>query len=140
MSINSVKNVPEVVAFEAAKRKLQEFKEANSELFDVLNDLVDRYNTTLEAASKATRGQAVSCGDFELYQTATKINGKALHDAVGRERFLALGGTIKTEFTYKVDKACLQTAMSKQQVAQDIYDKVVGEEPRYHAPKPISLP
>lgn len=142
MSYNQVPitNVPEVAAFEQAKQQLQSFKAANSQFFDVLDRLVEEYNTRLEAAEKAVRAQQASCGDFDFYQKATKIDGKALHDAVGREVFISIGGTIKMEAAYKVDGKRLQLALAQQRVTKELVEEVTKEEPRYHTPKPAVLP
>lgn len=142
MSYNPVppQQIPEVIAFHNAKAQLEWFKQQNPQLFSTLDVLIDNYNTTLEAAEKAVRGANASCGDFDMYQRITKVDGKALHDAVGREAFISIGGTIKKETTYKVDNKRLQLAVAQNKVPKEVVDEVTKEEPRYHMPKPAVMP
>jgi len=132
--------VPEVQSFELAKGRLQAFKDANPKFFEVLEGLVHEYNISREAADKAVRAQCISCGDFDFYQKQTKIDGKALHDALGRGAFIKAGGTIKMEAKYAVDKKKLELAVAQGLVSAELAAEVTKEEARYHTPEAVSLP
>jgi hypothetical protein len=135
-----VVNIPEVMAFEQAKEDLARYKQCYAQIVQGLEACIERYNSTLEAADKAVRSLKASSGDFEYYQKATKIDAKSLHDAVGRETFLTIGGTLKTETVYKVDPNRLQLAVAQQKVSAELVSEVTKEEARYHTPKPAVLP
>ena len=142
MSYNQVpvQQIPEVLAYEQAKAAYTNFKVQHPQLFQQLDYLVEQLNTTMEAAEKAVRAQQATCGDFDLYQKVTKIDGKALHDAIGRETFIAIGGTVKMMADYKVDGKRLQLAVAQNRVAKDIVEEVTKEEQRYHKPTAAVIP
>ena len=142
MSYNKVSTteIPEVQAFEEAKEKLLAFKGANPKFFEVLDALVLEYNTTREAADKAVRARKASCGDFDYYQRSVKFDAKGLHDSLGREKFLAVGGSIKMEAEYKVDSKKLQLAVARKEVDAELVTELTTEEARYHSPKALSTP
>ena len=133
-------DIPEVIAFIEAQRALQEFRQAYPELFEQLDGLVDHYNTTLESAEKKCRAAEINCGPFDLYQYSTKYNGEALFGAVGRDKFLELGGTTGSEITYSIDKARFEAAVAAKKVPQEIVDLVRKEAPVFHTPKKLVLP
>lgn len=139
-NVKPVEEIPEVQAFNIARDQLQAFKEANTQFFDVLDTLIQRYNDTLEAADKAVRSHGASCGDFDYYQKQTKVDAKTLYESVGRESFLKAGGVISTKAEYKIDAKKLSLAVAQNIIAKPLADEVTKEEPRYHAPKPAVLP
>jgi len=131
---------PEVISFIEAQTALQEFRQAYPEFFEQLDVLVDQYNTTLESAEKTCRNEQVKCGPFDLYQFTTKYNAEALFNAVGRDKFLELGGTTGSEVTYSIDKARFEAAVAAKKVSKEIVDTVRKEAPVFHTPKRLVLP
>lgn len=142
MSINvkDPASINEVQAYCTAKARLQAFKDANPKFFEMLEMLVNEYNITREAAEKAVRTLNVSCGDFDYYQTQMKVDGGALHDALGRAHFLKVGGTIKMEAKYTMDKKKLDLAVAQGLIPSSVATAVSKEEPRYHVPDALVLP
>jgi hypothetical protein len=132
--------IPEVVAFDQAKQRLLQFKAANSAYYDALTQLVEDYNQKLEAADKVVRAQQVSCGDFDLYSKRPAVDGKALHDALGRPLYITVGGSVAFAVAYKVDAKKLQLAAAQGLVPQNIMDETVSETQMYHTPKSVGLP
>lgn len=131
---------PEVLAFLQAKADLEEFKQQNQELFDTLEALGERYNTALEAAEKVCRAAEVNCGPFDLYQFTTKYSGEKLFNAVGRDKFLELGGAIGSKPTYEIDKSRFEAAVAAKKVSKEIVSQVRTETPNYHKPDKLVLP
>ncbi len=132
--------IPEVMEFMAAQQAIEEFKDAHRNVFEVLETLVERYNTTLEQADKACRGQRITSGPFDLYQVTTKYNAEALYNAIGREEFLKLGGSVGTKATYDVDKGKLEAAIAQNKIDPNIVQSIRIETPNYHKPHPLSIP
>ncbi len=132
--------VPEVGRFESVKAKYEAFREANPEFFDYLGKLTEEYNTAREAAEKAVRQRGVSCGDFVLYQFATKFKPDELYSAMGHDKFLAVGGVVSTRTIYEVDKARVEAAIAAGDIPPNVADQVRIKEPRYKKPSKVELP
>ena len=132
--------IPEVMAFVTAQSDLQEFKQEHAAIFLKLEQLVDQYNTRLEAANQVCRSEGVSCGPFQLYQFTTKYNAEALFNSVGRDKFLELGGQVKTETAYSIDKAKFEAMVAQNKVNPDVVATVRTETPNFHKPEKIVLP
>lgn len=133
-------SIPEVADFALAQQQLEAFKQTYQQFFDALAPIVANYNQKLEAADKAVRAKQASCGAWELYQKVTKYDSKALHDAVGRDTFIAIGGSVKHAAGYKVDAKKLLLAVAQGKIPQATVDEIAEETCSYHAPKPAILP
>lgn len=131
--------IPEVEAFNLAKQDLETFKANNPKFFEILEMLATRYNDTLEAAEKAVRGLKVSAGDFNLYQWANKVDGNGVHDALGRNLFLEMGGSITTNTVYKIDAKAVELALSRKLINAEVAEGLVSREPRYKTPSKVVL-
>ena len=141
MSYNPVppNEIPEVQAFENAKQALEQFKAANAGVLEAFAWYAREYNDKLEAADKAVRARGASCGDFDYYQKATKIDAAALYTALGREEFVAAGGTVKMVAEYKIDAKRLEQAVATKKIDPALAAEVTRVEARYKTPKPVSL-
>lgn len=131
--------VPEVQAFIEAKEKVDRLKEAYPEVFEQLASIKDEYNSTLQAADKAVRARGVSCGPFVKYQEQTKYDAEKLYDALGREKFLEVGGKTSTITTYDVDRARLEAHIAAGAIDADVLGEVRTVSPRYRKPDPIEI-
>lgn len=130
--------LPEVVTYIDAKAQLDEFRAEYADVFEKYDVLVQGHNDALQNADKVVRAHGVSCGPFDLYQYATKYNAEAFYDAVGREKFLQMGGSIETIPKYTVDKKLFDANVAKHSIPKNVVDAVVVIEPRYKTPKPIT--
>ncbi|KPJ84926.1 MAG: hypothetical protein AMS18_16455 [Gemmatimonas sp. SG8_17] len=129
--------IPEVATYMEIRASLEGFKESNREVFEAFDTLVQAHNTALEAADKVVRAREISCGPWEYYQQQQKIDVDGLYDALGREKFLSIGGQLKTITTRDVDKTKLNSAITRGDIPEKVVDTVITLAPRYHAPKPI---
>lgn len=132
--------IKEVVEFLDAQGALQEFKEAHKEVFEQFAQLAERYNAALEQAEQVVRARGVKCGPFDLYQFATKYNAEALYNAVGRGKFLELGGKIEQVTQYDVDKGRLEAAIAQKKLEPSVVDNIRKETPNFHKPDRVVLP
>jgi hypothetical protein len=132
--------VPEVVAFLNAKDKLEAFKEQYAEMFEQLELIGQEYNAALEAADKAVRAQGISCGPFEVYQTATTYDPTALFDTVGEQRFVELGGKINTVKTYELDDARIEAVVAAGKLPPAVVSAFRKVTPRYHKKVKVAIP
>lgn len=140
ISTKNIADIPEVVSYEQAKQMLNNFKAANPKFCETLAQLAEQYNQCREAAEKAVKALNVSCGDFDLYQKADKVDGDKVLDALGRDLFVEIGGTIKAKNEAKITAKQLQLALARNAIEQELYDEVVTEEPRYHKPLEYIVP
>lgn len=135
-----VAEIPEVSSFERLQEEYQAFRKANPEFFKYLEALAERYNSALEAADKAVRARQISCGDFALYQIATKYNADILFQGMGHDRALAVGGIASTRTVYEVDKTRVEASIASGAIPPAIADQVKKQEPRYKKPSKLELP
>ena len=133
-------DVPEVIEYVNASDAITEFKSEHAEVFTQLDTLVERHNTALQQADKVCRANGVSCGPFDLYQFSTKYDAEALFNAVGRDRFLQLGGKLETQTVYSVDKGRLEAAIAQDKLPDDVVEQVRKETPNFHKPDPLVIP
>lgn len=135
---NSVnpQDIPEVAQYEHMKEVLNNFKNDpnNARVIGTYADIVESYNSAREAAEKAVRTARVKCGDFNLYQQVEKTDGEKVLNAVGREAFIRMGGSLKVKYEPKISVRQLKVALAKQEISQELYDEVVRVEDRYHVP------
>jgi hypothetical protein len=136
------KEIPVVLEFLDAQEALQEFKEQYADVFAHLEKLVDRYNTTLEQADKTCRQSEVKCGPFDAYQISVRYNAEALYDAVGRDTFLQVGGSINNKTVYDIDKGRLEAAIAapNSKIPDAVVSSVRKESLSYHTPAKLSIP
>lgn len=131
--------VPEVAAFVEAEEILQQFIAGHPEVFQTFRILMEDRNTKRQAADKVVRALGVVCGPWELSSKRTGIKAEALLDALGREKFLAVGGTIETKPVYSVDKKRFEQAVATHQVPAELAKEVVVDTIAYSAPKDVVL-
>lgn len=135
-----VATIPEVIEFVDAQATIEEFKADNVAVFAMLAELTDRYNTALEQADKVCRARGVSCGPFDLYQFSVKYDAEALYNAVGRDKFLELGGKIEVQTVYDVDKGRLEAMAAQRKVPEEVISQVRKETPAFHKPPKLVVP
>lgn len=139
ITVRQPHEIPEVAAFEQAKAQLEAFREANPQFFQHYNALVEDYNQKLEAADKVVRAEGVACGSFDLYQSYTKYDWEKLYMAIGRERFLEVGGTIKNKKVLAGTSKTLELAISRSMVPPDVVEACTTIETRYHTPDKVVI-
>jgi len=127
----------EVKEFLEAQDRIIRYREAHPDVFETYEELASTYNDKLEAADKVVRGGALSVGPFEKYQVQNSYDADKLFEEVGMEKFLAMGGTIKTKAVYEVDPNRLKAAIAQGTVPADVVKKVHKETPKYHKPQKL---
>jgi len=132
-------SVPEVAAYQEVRARYAAFRDANPEFFQYLDALQEEMNQKLQAADKAVRSREISCGDFELYQYQTKYVAEELLQAMGRDRFLQVGGTMTTQTVYGVEKARVEAAIKCGDIPANVAERVRIKSPRFHSPDPLVI-
>lgn len=133
-------DIPEVVDFLDAQDAIKSFREENEDFFTELGQLVEKYNTTRQAADAVVRQKQVTCGPWDLYTFTIKYDAETLYNALGRDMFLMVGGEIKTKTEYSIDKARLEAAAAQGKVSKDIFESVRKVQPTFHSPKDLNTP
>lgn len=134
------KSIPEVAAFLKVQRELAKLREHFPTAYAKLLALADVYNPTLEAADKAVRTRAVTCGPFEVKDFARKLDVEQLVDLLGRGEFVRHGGVIATAETFALDLARFEGLVARGVVTEEIERRVLKHIPRYSKPGSIVLP
>lgn len=129
--------IPEVQEYLDIKQQLDALKAEHPDVFMLYTDLVDRYNTALEAAENAVRGQGVSCGPFENFSVSHKYDAQKMLDELGEELFLACGGAVGTKPSYTVDVATVEAAIASGKIPPATLDNFRAVSRSYKTPKKI---
>ena len=132
-------SVPELIAYERAKRELDDFKKKHSAVITELASLAEVHNATLEAADKVMRANYYTCAPFNLQHFTTKYDADQAFAELGRNGFLAVGGRIDTKEVYELDKDRFEAAASQGKIADTVMEKVRTETPTYKKPKPLAV-
>jgi hypothetical protein len=135
-----VEQLPEVGQFVNADERVKAFKEVHADLFGEYQQLVNERNTLWQQADQAVRSQAVSCGPWDRYSETVKYDADALYEAVGRDEFLRLGGTIKTVQQRNIDRDHIKVRIEAGELNAEVVDRVRKVTGTYHAPKKMELP
>jgi hypothetical protein len=90
--------------FEVAEQTLAMYEEEHKAIFSEYRELIEERNQKREAADKMVRGKDVSCGPWKRFTETIKWDPDELYQRLGRNNFLAIGGTIGTELVYSIDK------------------------------------
>lgn len=129
-----------VAEYEQAKAMLEQFKAQNAPLIEQLRQFLEHYNQTREKAEKAVRAAGVTCGDFDLYQQVNKVDGEKALSATGREKFIRVGGSVKTTVSAKIGIKQWDTALARGEIDAETYEECKKLENRYHVPESGALP
>lgn len=132
--------VPEVLALQEAIENLNNWKKTYQGAYDEFIELGIQYNTALEAADKVMRAREASSGPIEMLGYSASFNANALYDAVGREDFLKLGGSVQTIQQYDIDKKQFEGYVVQNKVPKAVVEKVVTYTPRFKVLKKVSVP
>lgn len=135
----AVDDVPELMAYELAKRNLDDFKKKHAPLIEELSALAEAHNTTLEAADKVMRANNYTCAPFNLQHFTTKYDADEAFILLGRDGFLAAGGKVDKKEVYEIDKDRFEAAISQGKIADAVVEKVRSETPTYKKPKPVAI-
>ena len=131
--------------YENARAELEHFMKEHEEVFEHFSALTEVYNTSLEQADKTMRAKSleydagVSCGPFRFKNFRESVDADKLFEAVGDDRFRALGGRIVTVQKYTVDKDVFAARVAGKAVEQSVVDLVVAVTPVYTGPKKINI-
>ena len=121
------------------KQELEGLRADHPEIFRLYDDLVMRYNTALEAAEKTVRAMGISCGPFDLYSFTPQYNGEKMYEELGKELFLACGGSTTRVTKYEVDKAKVESAIASGKIPKDCVKEFKTMRAAYHKPEALAV-
>lgn len=136
----AVEEIPEVVAFEEVRKRLQDFKDKNPEFFKYLDGIAEEYNDKMDAAKKVVKARGVSCGPFERYQTATKYDANIMYTLLGHEKFLKMGGREELIKVRTLDKKRVEMYIKSGDIEEDAAAVIKTVSPRYRSLDEIKVP
>ncbi len=143
MHINNkpVSAIPEVQAFEEAKRELEEFKEAHQPFYQSFMRLCEAYNAARDAADKIVRAKQISCGPFQLAsRPSTSYDAERLYEEMGEAFFFAHGGSVEQKPIYTVNKPLLEAAIAAGMLPDEVVSVIKKVRVAYHTPQKAELP
>jgi hypothetical protein len=133
--------IPEVEEFLKAQKELEEFKDDNTNFFEALQPLVDRYNATLELADKKVRAQQISCGPFQLTgKPSISYDAEKIIEEMGVDFFLEIGGVVAQKLVYEIDKLKAEAANAANLFPPEVLKVVRKTRVAYHKPEKVNLP
>ena len=136
----TVEEVPEVAAFLDVQRRYEEFKQANEAFFKYLGALATEYNEKLVEAERVVKAKQVSCGPFEIYQTATSYDAEEMFTILGRDEFLNCGGIEEKVTKRTVDKARVEMHIGSGRIQKDAADVIKKVSGRYRRLPGVEVP
>lgn len=129
--------VPEVAGYEQAMRVLDFFRDSNRATFEEYAILAGEANQKLEAAAAVVRSRQINCGDFKVHSTSVKYDVGKLQALIGKEAFMELGGVSKTQVSWDIDRARLETAVDTGKLSEDVVEAVRTISVSFKMPKPL---
>lgn len=132
--------VPEVADMLRVWRRIEQLKAQHPEVFAEFSDLVEQYNAALELAEKAVRVREVSCGPFDNYSVAVKIDPTKMYEELGEELFLRHGGKTSQVMSYSIDAETVRAAIAKGSIPKDCVNQFVKIQRNYHKPDKLAAP
>lgn len=131
----------EVLAFIDAEEDYQAYKAANEGVIRNLIAFANARNAAFEAADKVVRSRAIEVGPFRFKtRPYTKVNTERAVAELGQEKFLALGGTVRTETVYELDARAVEIAIATNRLAPEVAKKFTEEQVRYCSIPMVSIP
>lgn len=133
---------PEILELEQCMQEITELKEAYPDVFSLYAELIERYNTALESASKQVRGEGACCdvGPFKYLRTQVRYDADVLFEELGMQQFLEYGGSVKTAPQYHVDGARFDAKAANGSLPESVIKRIRRETHFYQAPKKIDAP
>lgn len=113
----------------------KQYPQAYSELLELQSD----YNATRDAAEKILRAHGKSEGPFQIKSSRLSYDAEKLYDEVGKEVFLALGGEISTNVSFKIDSTTLQSKIAAKKVDPAVIESISKPVHVFDAPKKLQV-
>lgn len=136
----AVEEIPEVAAFVEVQARYVKYKEDNPQFFKWLEELSEEYNSKLDAASKAVKAKAVSCGPFNRYQTQTKYDAEEMYQIFGQDKFLSMGGKEELVKKRSLDKAKVERHIKSGDIDEEATALIKKVSPRYRSLEELKIP
>lgn len=129
-----------VQRFEEAEKTILLFEQdpQYAPVMTAYKQLIEERNQQLQVAEHLVRALEVSCGPFQRTHVTVKHDPEALHTALGRDQFLAVGGSVNTQTVYTVDKERVEIAIKTGAIPAAVVPTFRKETPAYSVPKPKS--
>lgn len=121
--------------YEIAVKVLDMFKIDHSKIFTEYNSLEEDVEQKRQVADKLVRSTGKSCGPWEAFTEQKTYNAQELYNLMGEEKFLALGGVLREETIYDVDKSKIDIAISQKLIPKEVAEVIRKITPKYRAPK-----
>lgn len=134
-----IADIPAVQEVVDLKQRIDALKAENPEVFMQFDDLVDRYNSSIEEAEATVRAKGVTCGPFENFSVSHSIDAEKMWDELGEKQFLACGGKVGQVAKYTVDAASVKAAIASGKIPTACVSAFTTTKRSYHSPKKIVL-
>lgn len=129
--------VQEVADLLTLEQEINALKADYPGVFSQYKDLVDRYNTALDAAENAVRAKKVSCGPFDNFTSSPVFDPEKMYEELGVELFLQCGGSTKKKTIYEVDKHKVEAAIATGAIPVECAKEFRTVKRSFHKPKEL---
>jgi hypothetical protein len=132
----NIEDVREVEDFMKSYDRLQTYRDKHKKVFETYEELAHEYNERLELAHQMVKQKGISCGPF--VETSCSYDGELLHNSVGRDGFMNLGGEIGTKTTFKISKRDVEKAVGMKELESEVAE--AARRPRISKPHKVDMP
>ena len=133
----SIHDVPEVAEYLAARSLLDELMGENPDIFQEFHDRCEQVNIKRQAADKAIREKKASCGPWDIGKEVTSYDATKLYEALGREKFLEVGGKLTTQSVYDLDKIKIGSSIKSNKIPEPVAEAITTVTPHFTSPEQI---
>jgi hypothetical protein len=123
-----------VKAYERVDKAIRTFMSEHTKVFKPFAELLEKLEAKRMIADAAMRSTDASFGPWQRSEQRT-YDTVLLHELIGEEKFLELGGTVSEVPVYELEKDKLELAIVAEKIASTVVEKIRTITPKYRAPK-----
>jgi hypothetical protein len=124
-----------IKSYETTERKISLFESTNGEVFKTYDGMLEELERKRQVADAKIRATDATFGPWERFSEQKKYDTTALYDLIGKERFLALGGTVTEMPVIELDRDKLELAIASKELSKAVVAAILKITPMYRAPK-----
>lgn len=125
-----------IKSYETTERKISLFESENGEVFKTYDAMLDELERKRQVADAKIRATDATFGPWERFSEQKNYDTTALYDLIGKERFLALGGTVTEMPVIELERDKLELAIAEKEISKSVVSAILKITPKYRAPKP----
>jgi hypothetical protein len=125
-----------VKSYETYERRVAAFESDNREIFEGYDAMLEELERKRQVADALIRKTDATFGPWERFSEQRSYDVQALYTLLGKEKFLALGGTETEMPVIEFERKLLELQIKKRAIPASIVSQIVNVTSKYRAPKP----